>query len=106
MQFAYRFFCAASAVTGEYGQALATQRFLVVSEIGVRLLNGVVQLTFTDNGKLFDPLKAAGTDVEADIRERPEGGMGIMLVKTVSDRISYRVFEGKNRLVIIKSLVV
>ena len=73
-------------------------------EICVRILDGNVQLTLTDNGTLFDPLSAAEPDVGADIRERPAGGMGIMLVKTVADRISYRVINGQNRLTIHKDL--
>ncbi|MCR5695005.1 MAG: ATP-binding protein [Clostridia bacterium] len=53
---------------------------------------------------LFDPLKVENPDVEADLSERPEGGLGIMLTRTFSDKLSYCVFEGKNRLTVVKRL--
>ena len=73
-------------------------------DIEIRLDGGVAELTFTDNGKLFDPLEKEDPDVEADLSDRPVGGLGIMIVKNISDKISYRVFEGKNRLTITKDL--
>lgn len=73
-------------------------------DIDVRLLDGSVELTFTDNGKLFNPLDKEDADVDAGIIDRPIGGMGIMIVKRISDNLSYRVFEGKNRLIITKNL--
>ena len=73
-------------------------------DIEVRLDGGIAALTFTDNGMLFDPLSKEDPDLDAAPTERPEGGMGIMIVKSMADGISYRVFEGKNRLTILKDL--
>jgi len=71
-------------------------------DIDVRLSRGVARLTFTDNGMLFDPLKAEKPD--GDTADDRVGGWGIMITKTISDSISYRVFEGQNRLTVTKDL--
>ena len=73
-------------------------------DIEVRLDKDVLQLSFIDNGALFDPLKQDGFDNETNALDRAEGGMGIMLVKSLADSISYRVFEGKNHLTVTKNL--
>ena len=73
-------------------------------DIGISLSCGVAQLTFTDNGVLFDPLQVDAPDVEGDLSDRPFGGLGISIVKSLADKMTYRVFEGKNRLTIIKDL--
>lgn len=73
-------------------------------DIDIRLSGGVAQLTFTDNGVLFDPLAKEDPDVDMDINDRPIGGLGIMIVKNIADKLSYRVFEGKNRLTVTKDL--
>ena len=74
-------------------------------EIEALLRKGIAQLTFVDNGMLFNPLTAKEPDVESDLIDRPEGGMGIMLVKTMADSISYRTEKGKNHLRINKVLI-
>ena len=73
-------------------------------EIEARRIGTAAELTFTDNGMLFDPLSQTDPDVESDLKDRPAGGMGIYLAKTMTDRITYRVFEGKNRLTVRKDL--
>ena len=50
-------------------------------------------VTFTDDGKPFDPLAPRE---QKDFEELDEGGMGILLMKQSSDEISYRREDGKN----------
>ncbi len=45
--------------------------------------------TVRDWGLRFNPLKAAKPDTTASIEERPIGGLGLMLVTTMSDNCSY-----------------
>ena len=71
-------------------------------DIEARLDRDVVQLSFVDNGALFDPLQQQ-TPAATNVLER-QGGLGITLVKSLSDSIHYRVFEGKNHLTITKTL--
>lgn len=71
-------------------------------DIEARLDRDVVQLSFVDNGALFDPLHQQ-TPAATNVLDR-QGGLGITLVKSLSDSIHYRVFEGKNHLTITKTL--
>ncbi|MBQ7153884.1 MAG: SpoIIE family protein phosphatase [Clostridia bacterium] len=72
--------------------------------VEAKLSRGILQLTFSDNGILFDPLAKEDPDIDADLTERPAGGWGIMISKTISDRMSYCVFNGKNCLTVTKDL--
>nr|MBQ6242321.1 SpoIIE family protein phosphatase [Lachnospiraceae bacterium] len=66
---------------------------------------GLAQLEFADNGNPFDPL-AQDTDAHMadDLLERPEGGMGIFLVKQFADAVRYEYRDGRNVLTIKKKL--
>ena len=61
-------------------------------------------MTFTDNGKLFNPLTSEAADVDVDISERKMGGLGIMMVREFTQKMEYDVIDGKNRLTIYKTL--
>ena len=66
----------------------------------VRTENGL-QFTLTDSGKAFDPTAAPEADLSASVENRPVGGLGIHLVRTIMDRVSYRRADGKNVLTMI-----
>lgn len=63
-----------------------------------------VILTFTDEGKPYDPLKAADPDVTLGVEERKIGGLGIFLVKKTMDAVRYTRRDGQNVLQIEKRL--
>lgn len=54
-----------------------------------------VLLSFTDNGKAFNPLtEAKEPDITASVEEREIGGLGIFMVKKMMDVVTYkRVYE-------------
>lgn len=54
-----------------------------------------ILLTFTDNGKAFNPLtQAKEPDITASVEEREIGGLGIFMVKKLMDVVTYkRVYE-------------
>ena len=60
-----------------------------------------VVLTFTDNGKAYNPLIAESPDTSLSADERGEGGMGIYIVKKTASRIDYSNKDGLNILKII-----
>ena len=60
-----------------------------------------VRLTVIDDGHEFDPRGAHGADVTKPLRERRVGGVGLLLVKTLSREMSYRRESGKNILGIV-----
>ena len=56
--------------------------------VRVTLVNGEVTLECTDDGRPFDPLIAPAPEPEPD-GERPEGGMGLLLVRSLVDASEY-----------------
>ena len=60
-------------------------------------LSGIV-LTFVDDGVAYDPLKHADPDTTLPAEKRPIGGLGIMLVKKMSDSVSYHRAHNRNYL--------
>jgi len=43
-----------------------------------------------DAGVSFDPLSLAAPDVESDLTKRKIGGMGVFLIRKMTDRVAYR----------------
>ena len=58
--------------------------------------------TLADTGKPFDPTAAPEADISAALEDRPIGGLGIHLVRTIMDSVSYKRAEGKNVLTMTK----
>ena len=56
----------------------------------------------SDSGIPFDPTAATPPDLSLDVRDRPIGGLGIYLVKSIMDHVSYARVEGKNVLTMTK----
>lgn len=59
-----------------------------------------------DDGPEFDPLAAAPPDTTLGVDERPIGGLGIELVKRLMDEVHYERAGGRNRLRLVRRLVV
>lgn len=53
-----------------------------------------------DGGPEFDPLAKDTPDTAADIDSRPIGGLGIFLIKEMTDGVSYTRKENRNILTI------
>lgn len=51
-----------------------------------------------DNGRPFDPLARPEPDLSRPIEEREPGGLGIHLMRRMTDRIEYQRKDGDNRL--------
>ncbi len=43
-----------------------------------------------DQGVSFDPLSLADPDVQSDLANRKIGGMGVFLIRKMTDRVAYR----------------
>ena len=61
-------------------------------------------MMFVDEGTPYNPLAKADPDVTAEAADRAIGGMGILMVKTMADGMTYRYQNGQNVLTIIKKL--
>ncbi len=64
------------------------------------------QLTFviTDHGVPFDPTAKEAADVTLSAEERPIGGLGIFLVRSIMDSVNYERVDGQNRLTLCKHI--
>ncbi len=74
-------------------------------EIEITLISEPESITIeiVDNGRPFDPRKdAPEPDVEAGVAERPIGGLGVYLVRTMMDELHYRREGGRNYLTLVK----
>ena len=60
--------------------------------------------TVEDDGLPFNPLEAPEPDLDSPIETRPIGGLGIHLVRNITDGLEYRRNEGRNRVVIRKQV--
>lgn len=72
------------------------------AEIEYKITGGKLVLTFTDDGAEYNPLKAAEPDVTLSAEDRNIGGLGIFMVKKMTESMEYKYENNKNilRLVI------
>ena len=66
--------------------------------IRMRVRADTLILVLEDNGQPFDPTQDTNADVTSSLEERAIGGLGLHLVKSFADRVSYEFVEGRNRL--------
>ena len=73
-------------------------------EVDIELLadSGGVKLTFRDDGLPYDPVAHTDPDISLPAEERPIGGLGIMMVRKMTDSMSYRRAHDRNLLTIVK----
>ena len=65
-----------------------------------------LRFEFVDEGTLYNPLEEVPeVDIEAELDERPIGGLGIFLYTTIMDKLEYHCKDGKNHLLAYKKLV-
>ncbi|MDR2797046.1 MAG: ATP-binding protein [Treponema sp.] len=60
-------------------------------------------IVFADRGKPYNPLEHPDPDITVPIEEREIGGLGLLMVKRIMDKVQYEYTNGWNRLVIMKS---
>lgn len=54
-----------------------------------------------DDGPEFDPLERSAPDTDADINDRPIGGLGIFFIKEMTDGVTYTRQSNQNILTIV-----
>jgi sigma-B regulation protein RsbU (phosphoserine phosphatase) len=62
-----------------------------------------VSFVITDSGKPFDPTAKEEVNIHTEMAERPIGGLGIHLVRTIMDTVSYERKGENNILTITKN---
>ena len=72
-----------------------------LAEIEVTLTSSddLISISISDNGVAFDPLTdAPEPEVTGSVEDRHVGGLGVHLVRTMMDDVSYRRELGRNHL--------
>ena len=67
-------------------------------DVSLCLSGGKLVMTIIDDGRAFNPLEAPMPEVSGPLGERPIGGLGIYLMRKMSDRMEYVREGNKNRL--------
>lgn len=57
---------------------------------------GKLRVEISDQGRPFDPLAADPPDLMRGLADRPIGGLGVFLVRTLVDSMTYRREDGRN----------
>jgi len=64
---------------------------------------GSLVVIMEDEGIAYDPFtETAAPDLEAEVEERPIGGLGVYFVKTLMDEVAYERIDGVNRITLIQ----
>ena len=58
----------------------------------------------SDDARPYDPLKAPPPDLDSAIEDRPIGGLGVHLVKTLMDDVRYVYRDGRNHVTLRKKI--
>lgn len=74
----------------------------IVIDLSIDELN--LKMTVIDDGHPFDPLKTPAPDFSLQIQQRPVGGLGIHLLRQLSDHVAYERRDGANRFTLTKRL--
>lgn len=69
--------------------------------VGISINQNALVLTLTDDGHEFNPLNAITPDTGKSVPDRPVGGVGIHLTRSMVDDMRYRRENDKNVLEII-----
>ena len=72
--------------------------------VRLALEEDVLTAEVEDDGRPFNPLNAPLPDIGASLDDRPIGGLGIHLVRSVMSSVEYRRQDGKNVLTMKKLL--
>lgn len=57
--------------------------------VGIGIQGGLITLEFRDDCIAYNPLEHPYPDLEADIADRPVGGLGVHLIRELAEDVSY-----------------
>ena len=75
-----------------------------VIDIKLQISGNELALTVTDDGRPFNPLELPEPDIHLPIQDRPIGGLGIYLLRRMSDQMDYVRAAGRNSVTLRKSM--
>lgn len=75
------------------------------AEISYFIERGVLNIIFKDDGVPYNPLEKTDPDVTLPAKDRQIGGLGIFMVKKMTDSLDYKYENGKNTLALTINLI-
>jgi serine/threonine-protein kinase RsbW len=85
----------------KYGYDDAAEHIVVVV---LTVDSDALTMEVIDDGRAFNPLEAPKPDLSLAADDRPVGGLGIHLLRELSDDMLYQRRDGRNRLVLTKRM--
>lgn len=64
--------------------------------VGIGIDGNLITLEFRDDCVAFNPLERPDPDLDADIDDRPIGGLGVHLIRQLAEEVSYTREEPHN----------
>ena len=84
-----------------YGYADANEHLI---DVDMRVADGRLVVQVTDDDRAFNPMEAPAPDLSLPIEERPIGGLGLYLLRTLSDVMTYERRDRLNCVTLVKRL--
>lgn len=75
-----------------------------LASISYNIEMGKLYITFTDNGVPYNPLQAAEPDITLSAEDREIGGLGIFMVKKMTESMEYHYEDNENILQLVIAL--
>lgn len=66
--------------------------------VNIGITGDLLSLQFRDQGAPFDPLSTPAPDLDADILDRPIGGLGLYLIRQIAEEMHYQRVDDCNLL--------
>lgn len=76
-----------------------------VIRVSVTISDTHLALRVVDDGHPFNPIEALAPDLSQPLEKRTVGGLGLHLLRTMSDRMDYERRDGFNHVTLEKALV-
>lgn len=74
-------------------------------ELKIGMIDNVIYLVFEDDGIPYNPLENQEPDTGVPIGERGIGGLGLFMVKRMTEYMEYKYQNGKNQFIVGKKIV-
>ena len=70
--------------------------------ICVEVVNNDLRVVLTDNAPPFDPTRVSPPDIFLPLEDRPLGGLGVHMMRQLTDELLYRPLTDGNELIFVK----
>ena len=74
------------------------------AHVGLAIERGLLAIDFEDDGRPFDPLGRAVDHLDKAVEDRPVGGLGLHLIRSMAQDASYSRQAGRNHLRLVRRL--